>query len=125
MGEIAERWKIEAVLTLVRQVEADRFYVIGSHTYTSKTYLFLEKIGFTDERVREEMASLCVEDYSAGPLRDDKNRPRDLWVFGKYIESFEVYIKFTVYMLDGSIEAICVSFHEAERPLTYPYRKAG
>lgn len=125
MGTIAEFWKIEAVLKLVRQVEFDRFYVVGSHTYTSKTFVFLQKTGYTDARVYDEVRSLCAEDYSAGPLRDDKGRPRDLWVFGKYIEAFEVYIKFAVYASEGRIEAICVSFHEAERPLTYPYRKAG
>lgn len=125
MGTVAERWKIEAVLTLVRQVELDRFYVVGSHTYTSKTFVFLQKAGYTDARVYDEVRSLKVEDYSAGPLRDNKRRPRDLWVFGKYIESFEVYIKFAVYASDGEIEAICVSFHEAGWPSTYPYRKAG
>ena len=68
---------------------------------------------------------LEVEDYSAGPLVDDKGRPRDLWVFGTYIKEYETYIKFAVYIVREAVKSICVSFHEVERPLPYPYRKAS
>lgn len=125
MGMVAERWKIEAVLALVRRVAFDNFYVAGSHTSTSKTHVFLQNIGYDDFCVYSEVMNLRVEDYSAGPLRDCKRRPHDLWVFGKYIQAFEVYIKLAVYVREGDVEAICVSFHDCERPMTYPYRKAG
>lgn len=36
-----------------------------------------------------------------------------------------VYIKLAVYVAGGVVRAVCVSFHEAEWPLAYPYRKAG
>ncbi|WP_270297459.1 toxin [Eggerthella sinensis] len=125
MGTIAERWKIEAVLAMVRAVTLERFYVAGSYTYTSKTHMFLKRLGYDDADVHHEVRNLCVEDYAAGPLADDKHRPRDLWVFGKYVRELEVYVKLAVYIRDGHAESVCVSFHEAERPLTYPYRKAG
>ena len=39
MGTVAERWKIEAVLALVRQVEACDFFVAGEYNPSSKTRL--------------------------------------------------------------------------------------
>lgn len=73
MGEIAERWKIEAVLMLVRRTSLEFFRVAGSNDPQSKTRVFMRSIGYRDVDVR----------------------------------------------------AMCVSFHEAEQPLFYPYRKAG
>ena len=41
MGTVAERWKIEAVLALVRQVEACDFFVAGEYNPSSKTRAFM------------------------------------------------------------------------------------
>ena len=117
MGETAERWKIEAVLTLVRHTQLECFRVVGSSEPNNKTRIFMKTIGY---RVRE----LEVVDYSSGPLKDDRGRPRDLWVFGKYLEEYEAYIKLAAYLAGGDVRTVCVSFHEAEWPLTYPYKKA-
>lgn len=125
MGEIAERWKIEAVLMLVRQTSLEFFRVAGSNDPQSKTRVFMRSIGYRDVDVLEAVQELEIDDYSSGPLRDDKGRPRDLWVFGKYLEEYEVYIKLAAWLKDGDVRAMCVSFHEAEQPLFYPYRKAG
>ncbi|EQI15357.1 UNVERIFIED_ORG: hypothetical protein QOE_1811 [Clostridioides difficile F501] len=46
-------------------------------------------------------------------------------MFGAYVAQFETYIKFAIYVIQGTVKSICVSFHEAERPLSYPYRKAS
>lgn len=82
-------------------------------------------VEFDYRDVHRIMRGLEVEDYCEGPLSDDKGRPRDLWVFGAYVAKFETYIKFAVYIVQGAAKSICVSFHEAERPLSYPYRKAS
>lgn len=125
MGTVAERWKIEAVLALVRQVEACDFFVAGEYNPSSKTRAFMRLVEFDYRDVRRIMRGLEVEDYCEGPLSDDKGRPHDLWVFGAYVAQFKTYIKFAIYVIQGTVKSICVSFHEAERPLSYPYRKAS
>ena len=82
-------------------------------------------VEFDYRDVRRIMRGLEVEDYCEGPLSDDKGRPHDLWVFGAYVAQFETYITFAIYVIQGTVKSICVSFHEAERPLSYPYRKAS
>lgn len=124
MGTVAERWKIEAVLALVRRARFECFRVTGSGNPGSKTRAFLKAINYRDVDVYRMVQKLEVPDYSSGPLRDDRGRPRDLWVFGKFVEEYEVYIKLTVHVAEGVVWAVCVSFHEAEWPLTYPYKKA-
>ena len=125
MGTVAERWKIEAVLALVRQVEACDFFVAGEYDPSSKTRAFMRLVEFDYRDVRRSMRGLEVEDYCEEPLSDDKGRLHDLWVFGAYVAQFETYIKFAIYVVQGTVKSICVSFHEAERPLSYPYRKAS
>lgn len=125
MGTVAERWKIEAVLTLVRRTSMELFRVAGSNDPQSKTRVFVRNIGYRDVDVLQSVQGLEVGDYSSGPLRDNKGRPRDLWVFGKYLEQYEVYIKLTAWLEGGAVRTMCVSFHEAEQPLSHPYKKAG
>ena len=123
MGGVAERWKIEAVLALVRQVKDCDFFVAGEYNPVSKTRAFMRLVEYDYCDVRRIVQGLDVEDYCEGPLPDDKGRPRDLWVFGTYVKAYETYIKFAVHVAQGMVRSICVSFHEAERPLFHPYRK--
>lgn len=64
-----------------------------------------------------------VEDYSEGPLMDILNRMGDMWVFGRDVKGREVYIKISLGISGSS--TICISFHIAERPMCYPYKKEG
>lgn len=125
MGTVAERWKIEAVLTLVRQTSVEAFRVAGSNDPQNKTRVFMKNIGYRNVDVLQSVQELGVVDYSSGPFCDNKGRPRDLWVFGRYLEQYEVYIKLTAWLEGGTVRTMCVSFHEAEQPLSYPYKKAG
>ena len=63
MGTVAERWKIEAVLALVRQVEACDFFVAGEYNPSSKTRAFMRLVEFDYRDVRRIMRGLEVEDY--------------------------------------------------------------
>lgn len=85
----------------------------------------MKAIDYRIADVHREVQALDVPDYSSGPLRDDKGRPRDLWVFGKFVEEYEVYIKLSAYLAEGAVRVVCVSFHEAAWPLVYPYKKAS
>lgn len=64
--------------------------------------------------------SLKAEDYVQGPIIDQLNKLGEMWVFGKDIKGKEVYIKI---MLGGvNCQTICISFHIAEHPLSYPLK---
>ena len=52
MGTVAERWKIEAVLALVRQVEACDFFVAGEYNPSSKTRAFMRLEGLEIREIR-------------------------------------------------------------------------
>jgi hypothetical protein len=72
---------------------------------------------------KQVVQSLTVDDYSEGPIKNLLNKWGDLWVFGKDIKGQEVYIKIAYGVPNG--RAICISFHLAEYPMKYPYKKKG
>lgn len=53
---------------------------------------YLLELGLTARQREEIVLSLSVLDYSSGPIKDEY-KPGDYWVFGKYIDSAEIYIK--------------------------------
>lgn len=55
-----------------------------------------------------------------GPLEEKLYSGADMWVFGKMIKGQEVYIKITTGLLGAQV--ICISFHLAEHPLSYPLK---
>lgn len=124
-GKVAERWKVEAVLALVRATRLERFFVAGSERVDSKTHRFMRKVGYDRPSVFREVRALRVGNYSQGPLPDDKGRPHDVWVFGKYLAQYQIYIKLVAFVEDGEVRCLCVSFHEAEHPLAFPYGVGG
>lgn len=64
---------------------------------------------------------IVVDDYSEGPILDTLNTYGDMWVFGKDVKKQEVYIKISLGHPNSS--TICISFHKAERPINYPFKK--
>jgi hypothetical protein len=70
--------------------------------------------------VKEVLADLAIEDYSEGPLPEIFYGGSEMWVFGKLVKRHEIYIKITL-GLPGN-PTICISFHVAEFPMTYPLR---
>ena len=65
--------------------------------------------------------SLVPQDYVEGPVIDVLNKEGEMWVFGKDVKGREVYIKITLGYENG--QTICISFHIAEHPLTYPFKQ--
>ena len=74
----------------------------------------------TPVKRRGLIEKLVADDYSDGPLTDTLNRLSPMWVFGKQVKQFEVYIKITI----GSVncQVICISFHLAGHPMEYPLK---
>ena len=83
----------------------------------------LTELGITAVERKEIVKTITVDDYSEGPIKNLLNRFGDLWVFGKDVNGQEVYIKISYGLPNHS--TICVSFHIAEYPMNYPYKKKG
>jgi hypothetical protein len=91
---------------------------------TRKNKETLLELGLTKKLVQKTLLTLNYVDYSAGPIRDtDPTWPGYVWIFGTDIEKTEIYIKLKVEEENGQKISVCLSFHEAERPLTYPFKE--
>ena len=71
--------------------------------------------------VKDVLIGLSVADFCAGP-KADRDRPGEVWEFGKAIDGCDVYIKLKLVEVDGVRIAKCISFHIAKYPLKYPHR---
>ena len=80
----------------------------------------LEELEIVPMYRRVVIESLTVEDYVQGPIIDELNRLREMWVFGKDVKGREIYIK--IMMGCTGSQTICISFHIAEHPLSYPFK---
>jgi len=65
--------------------------------------------------------SIEVKDFVEGPIKDEMYGMDDMWVFGKLLKHKEVYIKISLGKPNQQV--ICISFHIAEYPLKYPFKK--
>ena len=73
----------------------------------------LVDFGLTKKQREEIILGLSVLDYSSGPTRDEY-KPGQYWVFGKYVEGIEIYIKLKIAGPPGDEYPICFSFHKSE-----------
>ena len=69
---------------------------------------------------KQVILNIETEDYSEGPIVDTLNKMGEMWVFGKDVKGQEVYIKITLGQPNNS--TICISFHIAEHPMSYPFK---
>ena len=80
----------------------------------------LEELDIVPLYRRVVIENLVVDDYVQGPVVDELNKLDEMWVFGKDVKGREVYIKIMI----GGVgrQTICISFHIAEFPLSYPFK---
>lgn len=102
--------------------EKIRFFEIAFRP-RDKNLQALAELDILPSQRLEYIMSLKVEDYYAGPKKDnyDINRP-DYFEFGIQINGFEVYIKISKGLSNKAVD--CMSFHSAEFPITYPFKNA-
>lgn len=81
----------------------------------------LEKLDITPMQRELIVKNISVQDYVDGPIIDELNRIREMWVFGKDVKGQEVYIKISLGYEHG--QTICISFHLAEHPMQYPFKR--
>lgn len=87
----------------------------------TETRTTLARLGLTLANLEEILLGLSVIDYCRGP-EPDRDRPGNVWFFGREIEEHEIYIKLKVAQVRGRLIAKCISFHIAKYPLKYPHR---
>jgi hypothetical protein len=70
----------------------------------------------------EIIKKLTAENYYGGPKTDtyNPNMP-DYYEFGVTVKGFEIYIKINMGIPNKPID--CMSFHQAEHPMSYPLKK--
>ncbi len=103
-------------------LEAFKAQVVKEGYYTpeiAKNQKGLIALGITKRHRRQVILSLTCQNYSEGPSEDRTYPGEMVWVFGATVEGTEVYIKLK---LPPAGEPTCLSFHPAERPMTYPLR---
>lgn len=76
-------------------------------------------LGITRKYREEVVRSIEVSDYVE--TISDAVSYGDMWVFGKDVNEHEVYIKITMGYPNSN--TICISFHEAEHPINYAFKK--
>ena len=81
----------------------------------------LHDLEISPAKRKEILSSLRVEDYSEGPLQEKMLGILPMWVFGKQVKKKEVYIKVSMGIENNG--AVCISFHIAEHPMNYPFKK--
>ena len=85
-----------------------------------KNFKTLTVLEFRVEDVKKELNELSVVHYSEGPVKETLYQSADMWIFGKMIQSKEVYIKISIGQ--PSDKVICISFHFSDYAMTYPYK---
>lgn len=101
---------------------SDNFIVMTNRPENEKTML---KLGFTPKHVGDEICGLTYKDYISGPepnTSKDGRKKGTVWIFGKRINGLEIYIKIQLISDKRYSKCVCISFHEAKFPLTYPHR---
>ena len=101
------------------KVKLDIFGIIFRND-RGKNIQTLVDLNITEMERLRIVKSIEVTDFSEGPVVDTLNHGTDLWIFGKDVKEQEVYIKISMGL--PSNKTICISFHIAEHPMSYPFK---
>jgi hypothetical protein len=105
-------------LDLVKSAIVSRGFIFINR---KKNLMFITRVGLSIQEVERIICSLSVSNYCSGPDADSSGgRKRDVWVFGVALDTAEVYVKLSL-AGEESNSVICISFHESEKPLDYPF----
>ena len=97
-----------------------KIYGILFRDFRQKNSSALLKLEISPAKRKEIIESIKVEDYSAGPIDDKLYGIASMWVFGKVVNNTEVYIKISMGLNNSQV--ICISFHDAEHLMNYPFK---
>ncbi len=117
MQNVNKKREVEAFLTNFKEKKKIWGIFFLGREKNFNTLSSLEMRPVDREQVLDD---LTTEDYSEGPKPEDWYGSKEMWVFGKKIKNQEIYIKITL-GVEGT-NTICISFHTAEHPMTYPLK---
>lgn len=80
----------------------------------------LAEVQITRKQVVEIIASLTIANFERGPLEEEFYGSKEMFEFGLTIKGVEFYVKLTLGR--ENTPPVCISFHIAEHPLTYPFK---
>lgn len=83
----------------------------------------LAMLGMTLEDAKSRVLALTPANYVEGPTARSERSSQEAWVFGITIGQTLVYVKVSVRIEPA--RCLCVSFHEAEYPMRFPYRTSA
>jgi len=81
----------------------------------------LLELGITPNDRNDYLQKLKAINYFKGPTENYENNIGALWGFGTDVNGSEVYVKITMGIKNKPV--ICISFHLAEYPIEYPFKK--
>ena len=109
------RNQVVLFLRLMKAAAHERFVFVGRRVNLET----LARLGITRRHAQALVVGLKPEDYASGPSPDHSNPGREMWVFGLQVTGSEVYVQLQVIVEPA--RCVCVSFHESERPMHYPF----
>lgn len=83
----------------------------------------MKKMKIWNQLSTDILYNLELKNYSSGPVTDESIPDQDVWIFGFDFLKYEIYIKIKIYFCQGMWQGKCISLHEAEKHLSYPFRK--
>ncbi len=78
-------------------------------------------LGITPRDRDDYIKQLQVKNYYKGPTENYDYNSGSLWEFGTDVNGSEVYVKISMGIKNKPV--ICISFHLAEYPIEYPFKK--
>lgn len=109
--------QVALFITEFRQYWPPKCIVIN----TPKNVQALADLNITPKQRQEIILHLGAHNYCEGPLVDHDRGGDGIWIFGKKVEGRQIYIKLKMVNVSETYYASCLSFHPAERSLTYPF----
>ena len=108
--------EVENFLEELRVKEASGVLPIFFKDERSKNAQSLHNLDIPPDKRKEIIRKLKPEDFYR--IEDGLYMEKYImWSFGKTVQNIEVYIKISL----TERNAICISFHEAEFPISYPF----
>ena len=99
--------------------------ITGQFTFLEryKNMQALAQLGISIEQALNVILGLTYKNYIRGPVTDSDYPDRNIWEFGCVLDGKEIYIKLSDNLSHNF--AKCISFHEADFSISYPYQNGG
>ena len=119
---------IDAITQLLENIherlrsDSDNLIIVKKTSTFDKTTAFMIKHGLSHQAVCDELLRLDATNYSYTANDYDPAFGGDVYIYGQTMTPSMVASVITVYIkLKVRGKVVCLSFHEAEERLSYPY----